>query len=581
MNENGDIELKKFFIPLTNKKVFWMLFIIGFVVFGNMLFNKFVWDDRAFIEFNPDVLKLDIPYLLGANMFNNIDAGHYRFLPGLYLTIFHHIFGNNVFFYHTFQLVFHIISTFMIYLLMSKFVKKSIAFFVGLIFLVHPMQVESVSYVASIDSVLFSIICVGALLLNTQDKISYKGITAIFGMMFLALLAKETAVISLMLIVLYRIFFHKNYRLLFPALTIAIFLPYLYIRLIYANVWFSHISLAPIARLEFTERLLNIPGVVFYYLKTFVWPMKLSIIQFWIMEKMDFNSFYFPLLSLLIFIGLALYFGRRLYVKNKIDFKLFVFFSVWLVVGVGLYSHLFHLDMTVSDRWFYFPIIGILGMIALILKLYLPFLLKNKQLFIILGVLIIGIFSIRTIVRNTNWADPLTLYAHDSKVYENYDLENNLGGELNLVGRKAEAFSHFEKSVRLFPHESNLFNLAAGYQTKGDSQNAIKHFQWALDAKSYGQVAKPHKHQSLTYERLASLLMKEDPKRCLEITKIGLSDHPESAQLWYSQALCHYKLGNKPEALNSSKKAYELVPDNPFTSSVYKGLSEGKELTIE
>ena len=582
MNESGDIELKKIFLPLTYKKTFWIYVTIALLVFFNMLFNKFVWDDRAFIEFNPDVLRIDIPYLLGANMFNNVDAGHYRFLPGLYLTIFHHIFWDKVFFYHIFHLGFHILNTYLIFYLFSKFIKKEMAFFVGLIFLIHPMQVESVSYIASIDSSLFSILGISSLVLNLTDKISWKKILAIFSLIFLALLAKETAFLFLLLIIFYRFLFLKHYRWLFVALGIVTFVPYLYIRLIYAGVWFSSISLAPIARLEFTERLLNIPGVVFYYLKTFLWPMKLSIIQFWIMKKVDLMGFYLPLLGLLAFITVAVFFGIKLFQKNTKQFKLYVFFSTWLVVGVGLYSHLFHLDMTVSDRWFYFGMIGLLGLIGLVLNLYYPFILKNKQLFVISGIIIISFFSIRTIVRNMDWKDPITLYSHDRQIYENYDLENNLGGELNMIGRKDEAYPYFVKSVELFPHETNLFNLGMYYQSKGDLKKAEHYLQAAIDAPMYGQVPKPHKHQSLTYEKFAGVLLKTNPKKCLEITKMGIADyHEKSAQLWYTQALCFYKIGDNKNALESAKEAHRLQPANYYTNLIYKALLEGKGITVE
>ena len=45
--------LKNLFVPLTTLKAIHIIVIVGFIVYANMLFNGFVWDDKIYIIFNP------------------------------------------------------------------------------------------------------------------------------------------------------------------------------------------------------------------------------------------------------------------------------------------------------------------------------------------------------------------------------------------------------------------------------------------------------------------------------------------------------------------------------------------------
>jgi hypothetical protein len=62
---NTDLSLKQFFVPLTNAKAIIFIIIIGFIIYGNALFNGFVWDDYPFILNNTDIHSFNISTLIG------------------------------------------------------------------------------------------------------------------------------------------------------------------------------------------------------------------------------------------------------------------------------------------------------------------------------------------------------------------------------------------------------------------------------------------------------------------------------------------------------------------------------------
>ena len=57
-NTKDDFSFNQFFSPLTTSKAIHFIVIIGFLVFGNMLFNSFVADDITLILTNPTIHSL-------------------------------------------------------------------------------------------------------------------------------------------------------------------------------------------------------------------------------------------------------------------------------------------------------------------------------------------------------------------------------------------------------------------------------------------------------------------------------------------------------------------------------------------
>jgi protein O-mannosyl-transferase len=143
------------FIPLTTTKAIAIIVIIRIIVYANMLFNGFVWDDLPFIIENPEVHQLNLPALLGQNMFNS--GPFYRPLPAIYFATVYSLFGANAFIFHILQLFLHLVGTCLLFIFFSRFFTHGISFFLALIFLVHPINVESVAHIGSTQSQLYFI----------------------------------------------------------------------------------------------------------------------------------------------------------------------------------------------------------------------------------------------------------------------------------------------------------------------------------------------------------------------------------------------------------------------------------------
>lgn len=142
------------------------------------------------------------------------------------------------------------------------------------------------------------------------------------------------------------------------------------------------------------------------------------------------------------------------------------------------------LDFTVADRWFYFSMPGILGLLGCILLLFPK---KIGTIFYLLFISILLLLSVLTRYRNADFQDPFKLYLHDNLVTsDSYDLENNIGVELFRRGLNKQAQKHFMKTVKIVPYwQIGLVNLGVTYEKEGKYAEAEKYYFQAVKNNKY------------------------------------------------------------------------------------------------
>jgi len=347
-------------------KKIWIIVFLGLVVYSFGLFNGFVWDDEEQIVNNVFVHSVkNIPLLFQSSTFNTGGAGvlsgtYYRPLMMTFFSFVYQIFGPNPFFFHLFQLSFHILTAILIYYLFKHFFKESISFFLTLIFLIHPASVEAVAYISAVQDIFYILFGILALhfVIKSKEQFEFRNIFLINLFLFLALLSKETAILFFILIFIYKLIFDRKYffeYLIFFMMTVGI---YLIFRFAVAGVFFTPYHNAPIVQASFLQRIMMIPAILFHYLKLFFYPTNLAVMQHWVIKSYNFQNFYWPLIVGIFFILSAAIISLR---KN-------IFFFFWFVIAIFPYLQLFPLDMTVAERWFYLPMIGLLGIIGAVLN---------------------------------------------------------------------------------------------------------------------------------------------------------------------------------------------------------------------
>lgn len=573
--------LDYFQTQISPKKVLIILFLLGFLVYGNSIPNGFVWDDEEQIVSNAIIQSLgNITQIFSGATFSTGGAGlqGYFFRPLITFTFMVNYFfwGENAFGFHLFQIIFHILNAFLLFkvlLILSTSFKTKYqnvtCLLLCAIYLIHPAITEGVVYIAAVSEVMFTffILLAFCLLLQTKDiKPTLKRFLLVSTLLLTATFYKEPAIVGPPILMAYAIIFKIKSWKKWVGFLLTTTILYFFIRLVIVQTPIQHPLYSDISEASLYDRLITIPSVIFHYLSILIYPNYLSISQHFVIRQPNFYNFFGPLLIIIIILFGSLFWAFK---KNN---KLILFSLCFLIISFGPILNIIPLDMTVAERWLYFPFLGILLLLAGIFK-NIPDLKVLKAMLVILLLSIIPL-SLRTIVRNSDWKDGLTLYSHDENINQtSFDLENNLGVELFRNNQTEAAKAHFEKSLSLQPKwHFSLNNLGAVYEREGNIVKAKEYYSRVLQTSDY----------YLAHENLSTILtLKENnSQKAKEFTETSLSKLPNNSILWRNLAISEYKLGNKDKAIEAAKNAYYLNP-NDQTGYIYSQLSQDKELKFE
>lgn len=483
------------------------LLVVGIIIYAGSLTNGFVLDDESQITGSESVHSLSTigTYFAGSSM-DTGGAGlggiYYKPLMTLSYALIWAAAGPSGLAFHGFQLLLHVLIASLAFGLFRRFIGGKLALALSLIFLVHPINTECVVYAANLQDALYMAFGLLALRLVAQEDRSggrFGGWQAVAtaALLLLAMLSKETGLTFLVVCGAYVYLFERGRRRPFIAAAASALLVYLYFRLGVAHLSSLKADSAGIVRASLGTRLLTVPAVLWHYVATFVWPVRITVTQNWVVERPGLLDFWLPLLGLLALLVLVVRYARA-----HVDAG-FRFFALWAVVGFGLHSQLLPLDGTVADRWFYFTELGLLGMIGIVARdlgrrlearsSRLPVLAYAGPL-----ALLVAVLAVRAHVRSADWRDGATLYAHDLReLPDSFVLLNDYGVELVRADEIADAEPYFRRSTEAAPYWNiNWSNLGWVQEQLGDRAGAKRLLERSMANGPY----------SLAYENYARIL---------------------------------------------------------------------------
>ena len=514
-------------------------------------------DDIELIVNNPLVQNINpLKMFLGGTFYHGDATGlsgqFYRPLMMLLFSVTHGLFGAKPFFFHLLPLFFHLFNAIIVLILYRSFFPNIAAFFLALIFLIHPVNSETVANIAHLNEILFVTFGLVSIFIafNIMKFEKHVGGLLLTGLLLLSLFSKETGILFCIIIfVSYFIFKLKSRQLLIsPIVATAL---YLVTRVFFAKVSIFHEGVTPIMRASFEDRLFAVPKIIFFYLKTAFYPLQLITSQHLMVKQVDFVNFFLPLLLIFLVVCTLVFIWIKIKKSGEQSRQIFLFYVLWFAAGLALHAQILPLEYTVADRWLYFPLVGFLGIIGLSFETFGRDL-KNsyRVIFLVIICLIIAAFSVRTIYRNFNWKNNLVLATHDIKSnQDSFELELLYGTEQLHLKNYQEAYTHIQKSVDLNPYWLNINNLATVHLALGDKEKALELFRKSAYECRYFK----------SFENIASINLLDgnlnDSKKALDD---GLKLYPNDYKLWYILSLYYEKLGNTAEAAKAKQKYLQL-----------------------
>ncbi|MFA5041333.1 MAG: hypothetical protein WC464_06850, partial [Bdellovibrionales bacterium] len=180
-----------------------ILALVVFAAYANTFNNGFLFDDSLIIEINE--------YLRGWNHIGDIlttsttsgahiDGGFYRPVQILLYLIAFQLGDGNAFWFHLLNLSLHIANTCFVYRLGTKlgFNAKGV-FLAALVWGVHPLHTEAVTYMSATADTLSAFFCLWAIVVLLPD-ITQKKILKVIPLFLLGLVSKEVTVMFPLLV---------------------------------------------------------------------------------------------------------------------------------------------------------------------------------------------------------------------------------------------------------------------------------------------------------------------------------------------------------------------------------------------
>lgn len=570
-----------------------LIIALGFLVYGNSLKGKFLWDDKDLVEKNAYIKDWsNLPKLftgdIGAGSGNRTTS--YRPLQMLTLTADYYLWKLNVTGYHLTNTVLHILAALSIFWFAAiLFNNRLISLLAAVLFVVHPIHTEAVSYISGRSDSLVTIFMLLAFIfyIKALRDNSFKNHALLLFSYLLALLSKESSLILPALLLLFHLAFKKKIRpqVFLPVLAIAI--AYCLLRL----TLLKFVNPAQALLSPPTTLMERIPGffvAITNYIKLLLLPFNLHMEYGGPLFKFSEPKAVSGVIILcsLIIIGF----------KKRASNKLLFFCIFWFLITLLPVSHLYPINAYMAEHWMYLPSIGLFFICAKGLgSLYDKKALRPVSLFVIVSLL--AFYSYLTIRQNDYWREPEAFYERTLKyVPGSARVLHNLATLYSDSGRKDQAIALYKKAIEINPNIAQTYhNLGLTYSEAGNKQEAIASFKKALELdpkflKAYNDLglaysATGDKAQAIEYFKRAAEIDRNNPNAYINLgmvyTDLGktkeaaayygkaLSASPDLAQAHYNLGVTYYLSGNKEGALASFGKAVEL---DPAFSKAYNNL---------
>lgn len=611
--------------PLT---AYLLLIVCGFLVFGNTINNDFNLDDGYYTNGNSITAAGlgAIPSLLeNPTLFGPRGEGFdYRPVTAISFAIQHQFLGDSAAISHFINLVLYLISVLVLYRLLQKWInvsaKNTIAFWISLLFLLHPLHTEIVASIKSRDEILSLLFCFLSLLF-AHKYVVQKGwlpLALVFVFFGLALFSKYTVLPFILLLPLSLYFFSglSFTRSLYAFAVLFAFTALCHLlktSILSDSDHIFSITENGLAHPDFGwwERI----GTSFYvmgrYLLLHLLPIDLVVY---------YGYSYVPVVELINpWAILSAVLHASLGVYCLLNFKkrtLVVFGSITYLVFMLVYSNLIELSPgMMAERFTYASSLGFCMALAGLLFQKAPSFPFKASSWMVYGFLITvaTFFGVRSHYRNADWKDRETLYAHDVRVAPNSATLNYLYGDLKLsqamIERKnagaspvyrgqvfaqttdwiREAESYFQKVLQINPKDSladaSLVNCALHLQNLSLAEERCKRtiekfptywYMFFLMGVIKVQSGKPAEAISqfktvitndppfmAAYEQLhRTFLATGDTAAGIKVLDTAIRNFPRSPVAYAEMANYHISKGRLDSAIVYAEKAAILPPLN-------------------
>jgi len=425
------------------------IFLFTFALYANTYNHTWVLDDYG-------AFKLNIYVTKGVDGYKDILTKTYRHGSGFYTDNLYRPFSQLIFatlwqispdnpgLYHLVNAFFYALCAVLLFALLRKmFVRQHllIPLLITALYAAHPMHTEVVANIKGLDDImsLFFLLLTMIFTLRFVEATNLRSrilnIVAVFLFFLCAFFSKENAITMLPIIPLMIYFFRKAPIKDYVVVIVALLIPtaiYLYTR-------FSILSNYPSSK-DFTVSIMDhyyydlYDKNIFSYWATAIMLLGKYLLLLFIpyeqvcdysYSQLPFATFasWTTLLSLIVHLGLLIYAISQIKKKNPVAFGI-----LFYICTMSIFSNLFiRIGSSFADRFLFLPSLGFcIAIVCFIFQLFknkvgerVSFSKASSKIIVIGFVIIITLFSTKTILRAADWVDQMTLFGKDVQKSDN------------------------------------------------------------------------------------------------------------------------------------------------------------------
>jgi tetratricopeptide (TPR) repeat protein len=450
------------------------IFLLGLVVFGGAVRADFTfWDDDIYVTRNPLIEELSLASI--GRVFTSFSNCNYHPLTYVTYMVENATVGRSPWLYHLDNVLLHGAAAVLAYFLGRRWLaSRGAAWLAALLFLVHPLRVESVAWVSERKDLLCAVFYLAALLVHPDPAPEGRRRLRLAAalLLFLAALLSKVMAVSLPAVLVVRHWARRE-PLRPRLLELA---PFIALTGLFAVLGI----LAQAADGAVTElhggnvprHLLSLPKALAFYSGKLLWPLRLS------------PRYFLPpaggILEPGVLAGLALAAGAIATVflarsgRPGVAFGLGFFLVTWAPV-----SGLVPSSTLVADRYLYLPALGLFWALAGFLAGEARNACGRRALPAALGLLALGASLVPlawlAAARVEVWRDGETLW-RDALLENprNAFAHNQLALSCAVSGRFEEALEHNIRAVELGLDEPKyLFNICRAQRGLGEGEKEL------------------------------------------------------------------------------------------------------------
>ena len=576
--------------------------VIVFALYAKTLNGAFIFDDRNNIADNPHIRLTQIT-LPGIYSAIHDSPTSNRPLANLSFALNYYFHRYHVVGYHAVNIIIHIINGMLLYF----FLKTTLAtpairsnadkygwvpYLSAIIWLVHPIQAQSVSYIVQRMNSMAAMFYILSILLFASGRLiedRHKRILLFSGSLvsgILALGSKEISATLPFFIFLYEWFFFQDLKSNWIKKKVPLVIAMGVLLILISIIYFKGNPVEKLFagyathHLDMIQRTLSQFRVVIFYITLLIWPhpSRLNIDHDFppSYSLLDPISTVFAIVAILTLLGLAFFLAKKE--------RLISFCILWYLGNLAIESSVIGLELAFEHRN-YLP-----SMLMAFMVVQLSFrFVKPKWLTAMMLLAVATIFAIWTVERNDVWRTPELIWLDSiKKSPQNPRPLNNLGVALANQGRYKEAAEQYHKALRLNPKYADAYaNLGYALARQGKIEDAISHFETALKIKptyyeahsnlGIAMAMKDRQQDAITHFRAAlninpnfaeahnnlgvALMRQGRIELAGDHFSAALRLHPEFASAHNNLGMILARQGHLEEAISHFSEALRIYPD--------------------